>query len=89
MKLKQEDAEKIYSDVKVIFESYYKYEFTFTGIAKDGAILRLVAGGCSDDIYRYEVVAGREQAVGEFNDWEYVIIIKDGETIYEQESWLE
>lgn len=49
-----------YGDEKVIFSEYYKYTFTF----KNKSGLCICVGGCGDDIYRFDVVAGKEYSVG-------------------------
>ena len=49
-----------YGDEKVMFSSYYKYTFNFR--SKNG--LFICVGGCSDDIYRFDVEAGMEYSVG-------------------------
>lgn len=43
-----------YGDVPLRFESYYKYSFTFVGVADDVLIIAAV-GGAGEDIYRYTV----------------------------------
>ena len=54
------DKEQIlerYGNVKLEFDSYYKYTFTFAGVAEDGAQVSASIGGDSRDIYRMEVSA--------------------------------
>ncbi len=54
------DKEQIlerYGNVKLEFDSYYKYTFTFVGVAEDGAQVSASIGGDSRDIYRMEVSA--------------------------------
>ena len=44
-----------YGDVKVKFESYYKYSFTFKGTLPNGDLINVSVGGGSEEIYRLEV----------------------------------
>lgn len=59
---KQEFITK-YGDVKVKFNSYYKFTFTFKSTLPDGKILYCDCGSNSDDIYRMEVQADFEESV--------------------------
>lgn len=49
------EAVNAYGDVPLLFSSYYKYSFTFTGVAPDGAVISASIGGNSEEIYRKEV----------------------------------
>ena len=51
---KEQILEK-YGNVKLKFNSYWKYTFTFVGVAADGAKVSTSIGGDSGDIYRMEV----------------------------------
>ena len=51
-------------DEVVIFESYYKYDFTFVPKNPDSKIDYISVGGCSDDIYKLSVGAGEEFQIG-------------------------
>jgi len=53
-KLWEEFCDK-YGDIKVKFDSYYKFVFGFKGITKDGEEIVCYVGGNSEDIYRYSV----------------------------------
>lgn len=44
-----------YLDETVVFDNYYKFSFTFKGLAKDGKIITISVGGTGDDIYRFDV----------------------------------
>jgi hypothetical protein len=46
----------LYGDTEMQFSSYYKYSFTYKGVAADGMEILARVGGSSDDIYRYEVL---------------------------------
>jgi hypothetical protein len=59
----KEDFIEKYGEVKVKFSSYYKYTFSFSGELSDGGKICVSYGGCSDDIYRYEVSADYEETV--------------------------
>lgn len=59
---KSEFLEK-YGDVKVKFDSYYKYSFGFKAILSNGDVLTVEVGGHSDYIYRMEVVADLEETI--------------------------
>ncbi len=45
----------LYGDALVVFNSYYKYSFTFTGKLKDGSEINVTLGGSADEIYRESV----------------------------------
>lgn len=59
------DAE--YGDVEVEFSTYYKYQFTFAGDAPDGRRIIVTVGGCADEIYKMDVIAGEKTKVREFD----------------------
>lgn len=44
-----------YADTALSFNSYYKYEFFYEGIAKDGKKILVSNYGGSDDIYRADL----------------------------------
>lgn len=52
-----------HGDVLVKFASYYKYDFTFTGMLDNGCSISVNVGGDSSDIYKMSVDADDEQAV--------------------------
>ena len=60
-----------------VFTSYYKYSFGFKG-EFNGKSIYVSVGGGADDIYRFDVDAGKEYAVKQLsiNYGE----VKDGET---------
>lgn len=49
-----------YGDAEVEFVSYYKYSFHFEGKLSDGSIISCFVGGDSDDVYRFNVTAGKK-----------------------------
>lgn len=60
--------------LSVSFTSYYKYKFYFTCMTGDqtnpSGVLSLSYGGCSEDIYRFDLGATDVYAVGDL-DWSY------------------
>jgi len=54
-KLTKEQVEELYGEVPLLFDSYYKYSFTYVGEADDGIEIVMSYGGQSDDVYRYTV----------------------------------
>ena len=60
-----------FKDVKLTFEHYYKYTFTFIGylprVVGGGVDYKIIAqyGGDSDDIYRFEVDAHKPERFGD------------------------
>lgn len=59
---KEQILEK-YGNVKLTFKHYYKYTFTFSGVADDGAIISTHIGGDSGDIYKMSVSAENEETL--------------------------
>ena len=54
----------VYGEARVVFTSYYKYSFSFRG-EFNGKSIYVSVGGNADDIYRFDVTAGKEYAVKE------------------------
>jgi hypothetical protein len=54
-KLEKSEVLAMYGDVLLTFSSYYKYSFTFSGVAEDGAAISATVGGDSNNIYRFSV----------------------------------
>ena len=54
----------VYGEARVVFTSYYKYSFSFRG-ELNGKSIYVSVGGNADDIYRFDVTAGKEYAVKE------------------------
>jgi len=52
------------NSIKVKFNSYYKYRFCFTN--EDGYVAS--CGGIHEDIYRAEILAGKEYTIQEVYD---------------------
>ena len=55
MKITKEEFMSLYGGEVVSFTSYYKFEFTYTGVTEGGLFVQVSEGGCSDDIYRVQV----------------------------------
>lgn len=54
-----------YGKVKVKFQTYYKYSFTFVGKLDTGETITVRVGGDSSEIYRFEVSADSIYTVSE------------------------
>lgn len=52
-----------YGHVAVKFASYYKFTFVFAAKLDNGDYIRVEVGGCSDDIYRFEVTAESDETI--------------------------
>ena len=69
-----------YGEYKVRFCSYYKFKFCFEYVSPD-EVLVVYVGGIADDIYRFDVQAGREVSVSDLEpDCAYL----NGELIYDE-----
>jgi hypothetical protein len=78
-----EEFNKTYGDVELTFCGYYKYQFSFTGIAPDGTNITAWYGGSSDQIYRYEVSRNSTQKIGSIEDnWMQVHATQDDTEIF-------
>jgi hypothetical protein len=62
-------TEELYGEVPLLFDSYYKFSFTFVGDAPDGA----------HDVYRYTVERDKPDYI--INGFTYLQITKDGKLI--------
>jgi hypothetical protein len=80
-KLSTHDAIELYGSVPLYFGHYYKYAFTFYGVAEDGATVSITIGGNHDDIYRLEVNAIDILYLSD-QQHHYANIIKDGIELY-------
>ena len=79
---KNEIFEK-YIDVVLKFSSYYKYTFTFSGIAEDGANIVVNVGGDSSEIYRYEVSNDSSMTLMDEREYYSAYITKDSKILWE------
>jgi hypothetical protein len=66
-----------YGTVKVKFESYYKYTFTYSATLPDGKTISVGYGGNSDDIYKFSVNSDSEQTIGDC--YPYTGTVYDGD----------
>ena len=76
--LTEKEFLEVYGEAKVIFTSYYKYSFNFEG-EFNGKSIYVSVGENADDIYKFDVTAGKEYAVKELG-MSYAKV-KEGETI--------
>jgi len=65
-----------YGDVPLKFDRYYKYTFSFSGIASDGAVISLWYGGDHNDIYRFSVDKDTVMTLKE--EYKEATVYKDG-----------
>ena len=81
----EEQAVKEYGDVLLVFSEYYKYSFSFNGVASDGAEIYVSIGGDSDDIYKTTVVNNETHKFFEIVEFcSYATIRKDGLEIFKK-----
>ncbi len=76
-----------YGNVKLKFNSYYKYTFNFIGKTEDGEEVYVSTGGDADDIYRLDVSQDKEETIGTLCP-NYIRISKNGENISKWNDWL-
>lgn len=77
---KDEFYEK-YGQVKVKFSYYYMFTFTFEGELPDGERIVVESGGCSDDIYKFDVSSDSEETVASVFPYAGTIYGKDNKEI--------
>ena len=82
--MEKEEAYKLYGSVLLRFDRYYKYKFTFKGVAADGAIVEACIGGDAPDIYRFELNVSDGIFLSELRHT-YADIELDGIEIYSEE----
>lgn len=78
--LTEKEVLERYADVPLYFSNYYKYTFTFVGIAPDGALLTLTYGGSGEDIYRFDVTRDKARFVKD--DWTSLHIVLGKEIVF-------
>lgn len=71
-----------YGKAEVVFDSYYKYTFSFKGNLPDGKTIIIQVGGDSDDIYKLDVVVGQIEIVEKLHPAAGGIY--DGKTLLEE-----
>ena len=76
-----------YGTVPLWFSSYYKYVFTFRGVAPDGTVICVSIGGSAEDIYRFSVERNEEVTLGA--EYSYAMVSNaDGEELWsESNAW--
>lgn len=81
-----EQIKEKYGNVKMKFNGYYKYSFSFTGKTEDGEEVHASVGGSADDIYTLDVSAEKEETINSL--WpNYITVLKDGKTIVDWNDW--
>ena len=79
-----EQVNEKFKDVKVTFDSYYKFTFTFIGQSEDGYKIACLFGGDSDDIYCYDVNTD-PVSFGECEQWTAVVVKdKEGNKVFSE-----
>lgn len=81
-KLTKEQVMERYGKVPLKFSSYYKYTFSYSGTAPDGAVVSASYGGSSDDIYRHQVEA--DDVITLEDAWMSASVTKDGEELWSE-----
>jgi len=69
-----------YGDVKVRFNSYYKFAFRYSASLPNGNLLSVSCGGNADDIYKLNVTADGEMTAREIDPYSGCVI-RDGEVV--------
>jgi len=75
---KSEVVEK-YGNVILTFDYYYKYMFTYSGVADDGAKICLSYGGVPDDIYKHTVSNNDTHKFSDAIEWASIVVVKNKE----------
>ena len=78
--MKREEIIEKYGKVKLKFSHYYKYTFTYSGIASDGVKVIAGVGGGADDIYKLSVDSDLEETINGL-DPDFYSLEKDGKEI--------
>lgn len=81
-----EQIKEQYGSVKLKFNSYYKYSFSFKGKTEDGEEVYVSVGGSADDIYRLEVSVEEEETIDSLCP-NYIEVTKDGKEIIAWYDW--
>lgn len=84
--MKLEQIKEKYGNVKLKFNGYYKYTFSFTGKTEDGEEVYASVGGIADDIYKLEVIAEKEETINSLCP-NYITVSKNGKTIVDWNDW--
>ena len=82
----KEEVLKKYGDIPLKFHGYYKYVFTFAEIAEDGTEIVVEYGGCSDEIYRFELTADTTMSLNE-DCFSYITLKRNGNYIYDENNY--
>jgi hypothetical protein len=83
----EEQVNKLFSSVPLLFKGYYKFSFTFTG-SKDGFDIVACYGRGSDDIYKFEVIKDQPREFTKVDNWDLVVItMGDTEVFKKYAPW--
>ena len=80
LKISAEEVLEKYGNVRVVFQSYYKYTFTYGTTLPDGTIISVLVGGDGPGIYKRSVTAGEEVPISLLGFLE--VCIDCGEILY-------
>ena len=80
MEITKTEFDKLYGDYDVVFDSYYKFTFTFKGKTNSGDTIVVTFGGSADDIYKQNITAGEKVKVRDIDAY-YAAVreVGDGE----------
>jgi hypothetical protein len=81
-----EQIKEKYGNVKLKFNGYYKYSFSFTGETEDGEQIYASIGGNADEIYNLDVNAEKEESINSLCP-NYISVSKDGKGIVDWNCW--
>lgn len=82
----KEEVLALYGEVPCKFTSYYKYTFSFSGVAPDGAKVHLDIGGNYDDIYRCSVTPESLEKLSS-DCWVFAQVLKNGKEIWHENRY--
>lgn len=87
--MSEEKMLELYKDVPLRFSNYYKYMFTFSGIAQDGNKVIATYGGDHDSIYRHELNVDDTKYIGKYYKeiWMSVRILNGDKEIFSWNDW--
>jgi len=81
MKITSEEFLEKYGNVKVAFQSYYKYIFTFTGTTQEGYDISVSAGGSEESIYIFAVESDSHYQIRDLSPYCGEVKDREGRTI--------
>ena len=81
-----EQIKEKYGNVKLKFNDYYKYTFSFTGKTEDSEEVYVSVGGNADDIHKLDVSSKKEETINSLCP-NYITISKYGKKIVDWNDW--